>query len=103
MSKAGAHCPVLPGQGKKLVREAALSCAGSLSLGNLAQLPRVRVCWDGVSLVALLDTGCTRSIVSSGIVGQQNVRPCFSRVVMMNGQETSCSAACTLSIEVAGV
>lgn len=90
-------------EGKKHVKEAVLSCAGSLSSGSLAQLPRVRVYRGGKELIALLDTGCSKSIVAGKLVSPEEVRPFHCRVVMMDGKDTVCSTACTLSMEVEGV
>jgi hypothetical protein len=54
----------------------------------------------GKKVRALLDSGCTRSIVSINLVQNSNLRSVSQRVVMMNGLEEVCSKSCKLEVVV---
>ena len=89
-------------EGKKRGRRIALSCAGGLP-GQLAQLPMIDVWVEGRKCRGLLDTGCSRSILSSRL-GEMFSKRCVAArgVVMMNGAEQPCEQIFGVNMEMQG-
>lgn len=83
---------------KKRIRGDSYRCAGSL-LGQRAQLPELTVYVRGCRRTALVDTGCSRTIISKAVAGESGIL-CVNDVTMMNGDVVSCfkTLICTVSI-----
>ena len=78
-------------------KEGAYYCASGFRHGH-ATLPTIRVRVNGTSAVALVDTGCSRSIVSRRFPGVQRTVPANERITMMNGRQAVCRAASQLKV-----
>ena len=68
----------------------------------VAQLPSVNAHFDGVGVCALVDSGCSRSIVSSRVVRGSQVVPVCVPVQMMNGESATCRGSIVGDIVVSG-
>ena len=82
------------------MRGGCYSCAGSPPFSG-AMLPSLRLTVNGRPSTGLLDTGCSRSIISSKLIaGTGELAPCKQRIVMMNGEmvETEFSYSCMLVV-----
>ena len=84
---------------KKRVRGGCFSCDGSLPLCG-AKLPSLRVSINDRPSIALLDTGCSRSIISKSLAREGELIPLRQGVIMMNGEmvETEYSYICKLVV-----
>ena len=82
---------------KKRVRGAANYCAGGFP-ECVAQLPTVWVVVAGLKLKALLDSGCSKTIVSQKVLGKVNTRPVSERVVTMSGAVVKCTRAASIEM-----
>ena len=71
-------------------------------LNNVAHLPVISVIVDGCSAKALVDTGCSRSIVSRRVVRHSKLSSVNEPVVMMNGDVSVCTESCWVSVSVEG-
>lgn len=87
---------------KKRIRKAVYCCASGFPY-NMAQLPAVRVRVQGVEMKGLVDTGCSRTIVSIDDVRTTEVKTGSVRVTMMDGSSTTCCKSSIVKIEVGGV
>ena len=86
---------------KKRIRKTDHTCAtGFPSLA--AQLPCVYVYLNGVRLRALVDTGCSKSIVSCNAVKHVAVSTVNVIVRMMNGETTTCKGVVQAILNVNG-
>jgi ribonuclease HI len=88
--------------GKKRIREANNCCASGFP-SNWAQLPTVDVTVADKSVRALLDTGCSRSIISRSFACFGAKRRVSESVVMMNGELSECQFAVVLNVVVHGM
>ena len=75
---------------KKRLRDSV--CANGFPSYN-ARLPNVVVLFDGRKIKALVDTGCSRSIVSTAVVASSKKVVVNQHVMMMNGQSNVCKEA----------
>ena len=71
----------------KLLGGSHQGCAGDFSHGNVVQLAREEVIINDKRVVALIDSGCSRSIVSSNIVSHLGLKPAMNHVVTMSGDK----------------
>ena len=67
-----------------------------------AQLPLLQVFVNNASAKALLDTGCSKTIVSRELVNNCQLRPVFRSVILMNSEEVDCSESCMCEVVVDG-
>jgi len=84
------------------MREATNYCASGFP-ANAAQLPTVWVVVQGRRARALVDTGCSRSIVAKWLVGNREVQKVKEVVTMMNGAQVECLVAVVLPVLVSGL
>jgi ribonuclease HI len=82
---------------------ATVCCAGGYPNWS-TQLPTLKTSVSGHEYVALLDSGCTRSIVSPGVAkfGEKQ-KTTRQRIVMMNGESVLCSLSCVVLVVICGV
>ena len=76
---------------KKRVGKAVQCCASGFPECQ-AQLPTTNIAVKGKIVTALVDTGCTRSIISSELVRADNLRRGSERIVTMNGSIVVCES-----------
>ena len=57
---------------------------------------------EGKRSIALVDTSCSRTIVSRRMVSTKDMRPLYKKVVMMNGTVSTCDHAASVNIEICG-
>ena len=69
---------------EKLLGGSHQGCAGDFSHGNVVQLPREEVIINDKRVVALIDSACSRSIVSSSIVSYLGLKPAMNHVGRYN-------------------
>ena len=81
------------------MRKAEFCCAGGFPV-DYAQLPKLLVNANGRQLSALLDSGCTRSIIRPSVVSGMRLESCRNKVVMMNGIQVDCVSSCKLKVTV---
>ena len=89
----------LPFVAKKRVNGDTYRCAGGL-LSYGAQLPVLTVILQDRPVSALIDTGCTRSVVSTAVAGCEG-KPEKNEVTMMNGDVVTCerSFVCVVKVD----
>jgi hypothetical protein len=87
---------------KKRVRKAAECCAGGFPLQK-AQLPVLSVKVNGRQVSALLDTGCSCSILDPSVLGTTQLGGPSHLVSMMNGKTVLCKKIHKVSVEVSGL
>lgn len=80
-----------------------MCCAGGYPSWS-AQLPTLKISVRGHGFVALLDSGCSRSIVSPSLarLGVE-LKSTNQRIVMMNGESVLCNCSSILQVLVCGV
>ena len=66
---------------------------------GIGSLPSVEVVVNGIPVVALLDTGCTTSLVQSGIAGTHYGK---TRVVAFDGKYVDCLGKSKVEFEIGG-
>ena len=74
---------------KKRVRGGQSFCAGGFPSSLNAQLPSIKVTINGRTANALLDTGCSKSIVAERFAPKDQRRPLHQGITMMNGEKVS--------------
>jgi hypothetical protein len=106
--KAGTFCFSLLAEedgantSEKQVREATTCCASGFPEGS-AQLPSVWVTVDGSRAHALVDTGCSRTIVGRRLVrGSARIKRIREAVVMMDGSSVQCTRGAIVRVVVDG-
>jgi len=88
-------------QPKKRLGEGATLCAGAF-LATSAQLPTVRLQIGGTRVAAILDTGCTKSIIAASLAHLGRTAAARETVVLLNGATTICRTMCNLEALVDG-
>ena len=83
---------------KKRVRKAAECCAGGFPLRK-AQLPVLSGKVNGRQVSALLDTGCSCSILDPSALGTTQLGGPSHLVSMMNGKTVLCQKIYNVSVE----
>lgn len=77
-------------------------CASGFSR-EFGGLPVVEVIVNGLKKRALVDTGCTKSVISAKCGVKCQIRKTQEKVVMMNGDETTCFQVALVSLVVASI
>ena len=74
--------------------------ACDFSHGNVVQLPREEVIINNKRVVALIDSGCSRSIVSAGIVSHLGLKPAMNHVITISGDKIKCGFEKEVNVQV---
>ena len=84
---------------KKRIREAETCCASGLPHYQ-ARLPTLRVVVNGKVATALVDSGCSRSIVSDRFVQSTGIctSPTKESIMMMSGATSDCKATAVIGL-----
>jgi hypothetical protein len=72
------------------MRKVSFCCASGFPNNFAQRLPVLFVNIDGCSKKALLDTGCSRSVLSCSSIGLRQREQEFHEIVMMNGKKVEC-------------
>lgn len=88
---------------KKRIKGATLCCAGGYPNWS-AQLPTLKITVSGIDCCALLDSGCSRSVISPSLAKfGGEFKPTRQRVIMMNGESVICNLTCVVQVEISGI
>lgn len=85
-------------QSKKRVREDTY-CAGACLPIYGAQLPTIKVNLSGLTVTAMIDSGCSKSIINQVIVNHAKWMPRNSTILMANGDSMECNYCCDCEID----
>lgn len=93
----------MPEEGsKKRIAGSSTTCAGGFPPLSKARLPTVRVTFDGQTTTALLDSGCSQTVISRRLIpsGKLGRNGQYS-IMMMNGESVKCAGCydCELTVE----
>lgn len=95
-------CSSAKKRAKKRLEGATHCCASGSPLSSM-HLPVIKCIVDNKLVNVLIDSGCSRSIISRKIVAGKQLSEIRERVITMNGDEVMCTHSIALEIFVDGV